>query len=345
MKNILIALVSLSLLSSCVSCEASDRVLADAGRLNVMSYNAENLFDIFDNPQKNDDEFTPNGERRWTSRRYWNKLANLSRVVVAVDEDNAPEIIGLCEVENDSVLNDLTNRSPLRTIGYSYVITDSPDERGINVALLYKARMFRYIAHESIRVSLKPAGGSPTRDILHVTGMVSSGDTVDLYVCHWPSRIGGVEESEPRRRIVASALRTSVNDVLGARVSPFIVIMGDLNEGFAGPSVRETLYAHPLAEADGLPDSALVTLMDNVAQGSYKYEGAWDMYDQFVVSAGFLNGNSTLRALDARVCKLDFVLEDDDKYGGDKPYRTYDGYRYQDGFSDHLPVALDILMW
>lgn len=339
MKNILIALVSLSLLSSCVSCEASERVPADAGVINVMSYNAENLFDIFDNPQKNDDEFTPNGERRWTSRRYWNKLANLSRVVVAVDEDNAPEIIGLCEVENDSVLNDLTNRSPLRTIGYSYVITDSPDERGINVALLYKARMFRYIAHESIRVSLKPAGGSPTRDILHVTGMVPSGDTVDLYVCHWPSRIGGVEESEPRRRIAAEVALNSIRKVFEKRRKPYVVLMGDLNEGSDDPAVRKTLKAHRLAEGEQLDDRELVTMMDGQT-GSYRYEGAWDTYDQFVVSASLLNELGCTGVDAVEICRLDFVLEEDKKYGGEKPFRTYNGYRYQNGYSDHLPINL-----
>ena len=310
--------------------------------VNVMFYNSENLFDTSDNPDKDDDEFTPEGARRWTNKRYWSKLTNLSRVVTATDEDNSPEIVGLCEVENDTVLYDLTRRSVLKNVGYDYVITDSPDARGINVALLYKKDYFRLISSESLRVNLWPVGGGTTRDVLHVTGRIQTGDTLDIYVCHWPSRIGGVEESEPRRMAAAEVVMGSVRNVCQERTKPYVIIMGDLNEGSGDRAVRETLNAHSWRDREILPDSALVAVMDGIESGSYRYEGEWDTYDQFVVSASFLNGRGCTEICDRRICGYSFLLTDDEKYGGKKPLRTYNGYRYQNGFSDHLPIVLDL---
>lgn len=310
--------------------------------MNVMSYNAENLFDTVDNPEKNDDEFTPAGDRRWTQKRYWSKLSNLSRVIVAMDEDNAPELVGLCEVENDSVMYDLTRRSSLKNIGYDYEITHSPDERGINVALLYKKTFFRKTGSEELHVDLGEVGGGCTRNVLHVTGRIQNGDTLDVYVCHWPSRIGGEEESEPRRKAAAAVVRASVDSVFAMREKPYVIIMGDLNEGPDDPAVRETLCAHPFEEGKELSDRTLVTVVDNIEPGSYRYEGEWDTYDQFVVSASFLNERGCTLISGVRVGDFDFLLTEDNKYGKEKPLRTYNGYRYQNGFSDHLPVALDL---
>lgn len=308
----------------------------------IMSYNAENLFDTSDDPDKEDEEFTPQGAKHWNKKRYWNKMGNLSRVIVAVDEADTPELVALCEVENDSVLKDLTLKSPLRNVGYSYVITDSPDARGIDVALLYKRGDFRLLQTESLRVDLKGTGKGPTRDILHVTGRVVTGDTLDVYVCHWPSRVGGVEESEPYRQRAAATAMESIRGVIAERRKPYIVLMGDLNEGPSDPSVREGLGALPFAEGASASDTCLVTLMDAVEGGSYRYEGAWDMYDQFVVSATFLNGTGCISATDPRIGSYDFLLEEDKKYGGVKPFRTYNGYKYQNGFSDHLPIAFTL---
>lgn len=339
MRN-LVTVSILLMLSACTSCARSERRVPEVGSvMNIMFYNSENLFDTVDNPDKNDDEFLPSSARRWTNKRYWNKLNNMCKVIAAVDEENAPEIVGLCEVENDSVLYDLTCRTQLKTLGYDYVVTDSPDERGINVALLYKKDFFKMLSYESLPVDLRPAGGSATRDILHVTGRMVNGDTLDLYVCHWPSRIGGVEESEPRRRIAAEVALNSIRKVFEKRRKPYVVLMGDLNEGSDDPAVRKTLKAHRLAEGEQLDDRELVTMMDGQT-GSYRYEGAWDTYDQFVVSASLLNELGCTGVDAVEICRLDFVLEEDKKYGGEKPFRTYNGYRYQNGYSDHLPINL-----
>lgn len=327
-------LLSLLMFSSCTASSQST--------MNVMFYNTENLFDTEDNPLKNDDEFTPDGTKTWTEKRYWNKLANVGRVIVAVDEDNAPELIGLCEVENERVLTDLTKRTALRSLHYDYVVTDSPDQRGINVALLYKKHWFKLISVESLNVNLRPAGGGPTRDILHVTGRIMTGDTLDIYVCHWPSRINGVSETESRRAIAAKVAMSSIRDVFAEREKPYVILMGDLNEGPSDPAVRNVMKAGYPNDVENMSDTAMVALMYGEKPGSYRYDGEWNTYDQFVVSASFLNGLGCTAIENVRIGAFDFILEEDDRYGGRKPYRTYNGRRYQNGFSDHLPIALDL---
>lgn len=310
--------------------------------ITVMFYNTENLFDPEDDPLKEDDDFTPGGDYRWTQKRYWKKLDALSKVIVSADDDMAPALVGLCEVENETVMNDLTARSALREAGYRFVMTDSPDRRGIDVALLYRRSFFKLIAEESLRVNLRPYGGGATRDILHVTGQLENADTLDIYVCHWPSRNGGVEETEPRRICAAQVVRKSVDSVFRARKKPYVIIMGDLNDGPDATALRDGLKAHPYSKGARLEDRELVTVMDPLDDGSYKYQGQWDKYDQFVVSASLLNGKGCTELLGAEIMRLPFILADDDSYGGDKPLRTYNGRRYQGGYSDHLPVKLRI---
>ena len=306
----------------------------------VLFWNTENLFDISDDTDKDDDSFTPAGDYHWTYRRYHSKLDAMARAIVAADEEWAPILVGLCEVENDSVLTDLTSHSTLRPIGYRYVMTDSPDKRGIDVALLYRKNYFRLIGSESIHVSLLPYSRSTTRDILHVTGVVENMDTLDVYVCHWPSRIGGIQETEPLRMRAAATLRKSVDSVFMTRRKPYVIIMGDLNEGPNDEAVRKGLRAHRLHEGIHLGDRELVTLMEGVEQGSYKYRGQWDRYDQFVVSASLMNELGCTNMAGMEVFAPSFLLEDDDSYGGVKPFRTYNGRRYMGGYSDHLPILL-----
>lgn len=162
----------------------------------VMTYNVENFFDTRDNPTKNDDEFLPSGNRYWTQSRYYHKLQQIAKVISAAGEWSTPALIALCEVENDSVLSHLTRRTPLRWQDYRYIITQSPDPRGINVALLYQRDQFFYLRHESIPIRFSGNKHKLTRDILHVYGKIITGDTLDVFVCHFPSRYGGEKESE-----------------------------------------------------------------------------------------------------------------------------------------------------
>lgn len=310
--------------------------------MTVMFCNAENLFDTEDDPLKDDDDYTPDGDYHWTRSRYWDKLDAISKVIVAADEDQAPALVGLSEVENETALNDLTSRSALREVGYRFVMTDSPDSRGIDVALLYRRSFFKLISQESLRVNLKPYGGGATRDILHVTGLLENFDTLDVYVCHWPSRYNGVEQSEPLRMCAAKVVRASVDSIFKVRRKPYVIVMGDLNEGPDDAAVRDGLKAHPYSSGVNLNDRELVTVMDPMDDGSYKYQGLWDKYDQFVVSASLLNGLGCTEMIDADILRLPFLLADDDAYGGVKPFRTYNGRRYQGGYSDHLPVKMRI---
>ncbi|MGX8689752.1 MAG: endonuclease [Bacteroidaceae bacterium] len=310
--------------------------------MTIIFFNAENLFDTEDDPRKDDDAFTPDGDYRWTRSRYWDKLDAVSKVIVAADEDAAPALVGLSEVENETVLTDLTARSALKEAGYKFVMTDSPDNRGIDVALLYRRNYFKLISHESLRVNLRPYGGGATRDILHVTGVIESFDTLDVYVCHWPSRYNGTEQTEPYRMCAAKTVRESVDSVFSMRRKPYVVIMGDLNEGPDDPAVREGLKAHPFASGSMREDRELVSVMDPLAEGSYKYQGTWDKYDQFIVSASLLNGLGCTEMKGAEIMRLPFILTDDNTYGGEKPLRTFNGRRYQGGYSDHLPVKMGI---
>ena len=308
--------------------------------MTVMFCNAENLFDTEDDPLKDDDDYTPGGVYHWTRSRYWDKLDALSKVIVSADEDQAPALVGLSEVENETVIADLTGRSALKEAGYRFVMTDSPDRRGIDVALLYRRSFFNLLGSESLRVDLKPYGGGATRDVLHVTGVLENLDTLDIYVCHWPSRYGGTDETERLRLCAAGTVRESVDSIFRVRRKPYVIIMGDLNDGPDDPAVREGLKAHASGHGAGLDDRNLVTVMDGMPDGSYKYQGIWDKYDQFVVSASLLNGLGCTEMISADILHHGFLLTDDDTYGGVKPFRTYNGRRYQGGYSDHLPVRM-----
>ena len=325
-----------------VACTFFPFLLNAQQSMTILFCNTENLFDPEDDPLKDDDAYTPEGDYHWTRSRYWDKLDAISRIIVAADEETAPGLVGLAEVENGTALTDLTARSALREVGYKYVMTDSPDRRGIDVALLYRRNFFRLLDYESLRVNLRPLGGGATRDVLHVTGVLESYDTLDVYVCHWPSRYGGTDGTEKYRVCAAGVVRQSVDSIFRVRKKPYVVIMGDLNDGPDAPALREGLGAYPFSNGSGLSDRNLVTVMDGVDDGSYKYDGEWDTYDQFVVSASLLNGLGCTEYIDATVLSAPFLLVDDDIYGGVKPFRTYNGRRYQGGYSDHLPVKMRI---
>ena len=321
-----------------IVCNLIPLTLCSQQSMTLMFLNSENLFDPEDDPLKDDDDYTPDGTYHWTRSRYRDKLDAVSKVIVAADEDQAPALVGLCEVENETVLNDLTAHSALRAAGYRFVMTDSPDRRGIDVALLYRRSFFRLIGHESLRVNLRANGSGATRDILHVTGVLENHDTLDVYVCHWPSRYGGVEQSEPLRISAARRLRASADSIISIRRKPYIIIMGDLNEGPDDPAVREVLNARPFTRS--ADDNTLVTVTDALEGGSYKYDGEWDKYDQFILSGSFTNGLGCTELLGVEYMALPFLLTDDDSFGGVKPFRTYNGRRYQGGYSDHLPVKI-----
>ena len=316
----------------------------------VMFWNVENLFDTKDDAQKSDEEFLPDAPRHWTPSRYQDKLKKLAKTIVASGEERVPDLVGLCEVENDSCLRDLTRRSPLREAGYRYVMTHSPDKRGIDVALLYQRGSFKVIRQKSIRIPHRQARREPTRDILHVSGRILSGDTLDVCVCHFPSRGGGQAQTEPYRLLVARTLRHTIDSLIQVRQHPHLIIMGDFNDYPSNKSMKHVLC--------GKGD--LVNLMEGMKQGTYRYRGEWGIFDQFLVSENISAKNNFVKAKikfapaknknvgayleNVLILRHPFLLEEDEKYGGDKPFRTFNGMKYNGGYSDHLPIVMD-LFW
>ncbi len=313
----------------------------------VMCWNVENLFDVQHDSLKNDREFLPESLRHWHYGRYKKKLADISRVITAVGQWTPPALVALCEVENDSVLRDLTRYSPLREHGYHYVITDSPDERGIDVALLYQRDRFRLLSHRSIRIE-KQGQFRSTRDILHVSGQLITGDTLDVLVCHLPSRSGEVKASEPYRLLVAEKIRREADSLMQARRRPQLLLTGDFNDYPQNRSIKQVLGA--VAPPTQPAPRKLYHLLARKAQqkdfGTYKYQGEWGLLDHLIVSGSLLDASAPLYTNEGKadIARLPFLLVNDEKYGGVQPFRTYYGMKYQGGYSDHLPVYVDLII-
>lgn len=307
--------------------------LSGQERLRFMTYNVENLFDCTDDSLTRDEAFLPTSLRCWTESRYWDKLQAISRAVAAVGGDRAPDFVALCEVENDSVMHDLTCRSSLRTVGYSYLMTSSLDPRGIDVALMYKSTTFRPLSHRSLRLPHDqiPQGGY-VRDVLYVSGQLHMGDTLDLFVCHLPSRLNGRKSSRLRRAVV-EYVRHTVDSVCQVRRVPRVVVMGDFNDTPRSKALR------PLSES-----GRLVCVTDRLA-GSYRYKGKWEQIDHVYLSTSLLRGTGEALRLSpggAWVADDALLTEPEPLYGGRRPSRTYNGMRYMGGTSDHLPVCFDL---
>ena len=301
-----------------------------ASLLTFVQLNCENLFDCRHDSLKQDIEYTPDGDRRWTERKYWTKLNNTAKSIISCgdgqDDWRLPDMVALCEVENDSVMRDLTKRSLLRGANYEYVVTSSPDVRGIDVALIYSPGSFAPIRHYPLRI--KPIDGMrPTRDILYVSGRVVSGDTLHVFVVHAPSRYGGERFTRPHRALVADRLCAAVDSLRAACGDPKIIIAGDFNDGPSSQALAKIC-------AKGMTDVSAGAAGRNGAEGTYKYKGRWERIDHIIVS-----GNMADRLRSCEVNDAAFMLEPDDKYGGVQPLRTYRAWKYRKGYSDHLPLV------
>ena len=294
--------------------------------LTFMELNCENLFDTRHDSLKNDQEFLPDGSYKWTPYRYWAKLNHLGQEIVA-QSDPVPDFVAMCEVENDSVMFDLTKRSLLRNAGYEYVMTSSPDERGIDVALLYQPASFALLHSHSIRIKPLP-DTRPTRDILYASGLLITGDTLHIFVVHAPSRRGGEQASRPYRLLVASQLAEAVDSVYAISRDAKIIIAGDFND-YADSPALQYLYEHHLINISSDAQGS------HGAKATYRWHGEWRSLDQILCSPSL-----AARKQSSVIGDLPFLLEDDEKYGGEKPYRTYLGPRYLGGYSDHLPLVV-----
>ncbi len=305
----------------------------------IAFYNVENLFDTQDDSLKQDDEFLPYGVRGWTSSRLQVKYQRIYKVIAGIDPAwQPPALVALAEVENRSVLEGLLRHTPLHRKRYEIVHEESPDIRGIDVALLYDPAQFQYVSHEAIPVDLRPLSDRPTRDILYVRGVLFGADTVHCFVNHWPSRYRGVMSSASLRQRAATVLQKRIYTLQTHDPEALIIITGDFNDTPTDESVRG------LCEAPD-PKRSLINVSDYERSGTHKFQGEWNTFDQFIVSQNLLSNAKSVQVKGqrARVYDPSWLLEEDVAQLGYRPQRTYVGYQYQGGFSDHLPVYLQLV--
>lgn len=315
----------------------------------VAFYNLENLFDTINTDGVLDEEFTPEGPNRWNGKRYIEKIGRMAGVISQLGEDEGipggPAVIGLSEIENRSVLEDLVAHPLLAQAGYMIIHFDSPDLRGVDVALLYQPRYFEPTGAVSAELPLYDKDGSRiyTRDQLLVSGNFD-GDEMHFIVNHWPSRSGGEKASRPRRNEAAGLTRSLTDSLLAINPDAKVIIMGDLNDDPVNESVKDILRAGDTV--DDLEPGDLFNCMFPMFKkgvGSLAYRDAWNLFDQIIVSQGLLgNDYSSYRYYAARVFNRDFLTQKDGQYKG-YPFRTYVGSTYQGGYSDHFPVYIIIV--
>lgn len=311
----------------------------------AMFYNVENLFDTEDDPLTDDQEFLPNGTKGWNETKYKEKLNNIYKNIAAIGGKELPIFVGLAEIENRKVLFDLIQTTPLRKYDYQIVHEDSPDARGIDVGFIYRPDKFKVIAHENMVVKMPFSPDTKTRDVLYVTGIINKKDTIHVFINHWPSRRGGVAASEPKRVFVAEMVKHKVDSIFAHSSSSNILIFGDFNDEPNDKSLLEGLGAK--SEIQDKDTKYLYNCMfPFVAQGigTEKYRGKWDVLDQIIVSSSLLHREKGIRVVnnEAHIFDAPWLLTDDTRNMGKEPFRTYGGPKYLGGYSDHLPVYIDL---
>jgi predicted extracellular nuclease len=316
------------------------------GDIRIMFYNVENFFDTRNDSLTADDEFLPGSDKDWNNYRFKEKTIHLFKTIAAVGETFPPEIICFAEIENKKVLFELVKNTPLEKYEYEIVHYDSPDFRGIDVGLIYRKDVLKKICSQQLPISFPFDPSRTTRDILYLKALTENSDTIHLFVNHWPSRRGGQNISEPYRIHVAKILKAKTDSILMINPCANIIITGDFNDQPYDKSLTQSLSADT-------PDEPYLCatlynlsahLLETCKCGTYRYQMNWNMLDQFIVSGNLLHFGSGLKTCSEclHIARFSFLLLEDKKYGGDKPYRTYQGPIYKGGFSDHLPIYLDV---
>jgi len=301
----------------------------------VMFYNVENLFDTVNDSTTNDDEFLPGGDRRWTTGRYRKKLNALAQAIAAAGQWELPGLAGLCEVENEGVVRDLAYGTVLSAGNYGIVHRESPDRRGIDLALLYDRDRFRIMEVRSWVPARPEDEPFESRNLLYVK-TITSGDTLHVILCHFPSRRGGVLAAKGAREEMAMLVRTKTDSILSVSGRASILVMGDFNSGASEEVMKIMTGNNRLINAAGhLPPGS---------GGSYRYQGTWELIDQILISSPMTDGSGSFYAdvLSFRLADAPFLLEEDPLYPGKKPFPTYYGFKWVGGYSDHLPVLITV---
>jgi len=311
-------------------------------------YNLENFFDTIQDLNKNDHDFIPNGPYHYTSEVYHDKVHHLATVISQVGTEFSSDglaLMGCAEIENKNVLVDLIHDPLLESRHYSIVHYDSPDERGIDVGLIYSPKYFAPKFSAPLFVHLPDEEGKPhyTRDVLYVYGMLN-GEPVHILVNHWPSRRGGEEASAPNRAIAAGVCRHVVDSITALNKDAKIIIVGDLNDDPVSPSVTKVLLAKGTLKDVGQGD-IYNPWMDYYKNGvgTLAYNDSWNLFDQIMVSSGFLNKNQKgFFFKEAKIFSKPWMIQQSGRYKG-YPKRTYDFNKYIGGYSDHFPTYIELL--
>ena len=311
-------------------------------------YNVENLFDTENDSLTFDDDRTPEGKDGWTQIRYKQKVANIAKVlsqIGSVTTQTSPDIIGLCEIENKKVLEDLVSHPNLQKMNYGIVHFDSPDERGIDVALIYKRAVFLPTSFHSRRLLLQNIDGERdyTRDQLVVGGLLDD-EQIYCIVNHWPSRSGGVARSKPKRLAAAKLNKRIIDSILEIDQSAKIISMGDLNDDPINDSHRKILKTN--GNQKNLEENDLFNPMEKLFSkgiGSLAYRDKWNLFDQIYFTANLLEKEGgSYRFWKANVFTATYLFSKKGKYKG-YPFRTYAGGNYTGGYSDHFPVYMHLI--
>ncbi len=310
-----------------------------AGPVRLMIYNVENLFDISNDTATDDDEFLPSGLRRWNFKRYNEKINSLYKTITAAGEWEPPAMAGLCEVENEQVIRDLVSGTNLSKYDFGIIHEDSPDRRGIDVCMIYRKSMVKVISYDYFIPVDSGEVPFKTRSVLYVKCRILN-DTLHLFLNHWPSRRGGVLAGESQRLRIAAMLKVKADSVVLAEGRDAkIIFAGDFN-AVPEDEVIGKLSGH---YGSGL---SMINLSARLPEGSgtYRYRGTWEMIDQVIVSESVIADKKGLHAIlgSLWIFNPSFLLQDDPNYPGHSPFSTYRGYKYQGGYSDHLPVILEL---
>lgn len=331
-----------------VFCEANEQIDEQYSVRTVAFYNVENLFDTVNDTLVYDDDRTPLGKDQWTIERYEKKITDISEVISGIGTEltgTSPDIIGLCEVENHNVLEDLINHPNLRNTNYGIIHFDSPDERGIDVALLYRRSVFLPVSFASQRLLLLDLNQERdyTRDQLVVSGILDEA-AVHFIVNHWPSRSGGEARSKPYR-IAAAQLNRQIMDSL-YKIDPLsqIITMGDFNDDPTDDSLKRVLKSK--GSKDNIQASELFNPMERlykIGLGSIAYRDKWSLFDQILITGNLVDRNKAGHGFwKAGVYSPSFLITQTGRFKG-YPYRTYAGGMYTGGYSDHLPVYIALV--
>jgi hypothetical protein len=311
----------------------------------VAFYNFENLFDTLDDPWKFDEEFTPKGDNHYTGTIYKAKLHNLATVLQQLGTDvtpDGPALIGTAEIEHGSVLQDLADQPEIRDRHYRYVHFESPDSRGIDVALLYNPKYFTVLNAQALTTEISETGekSGRTRDVLYVTGILA-GDTTHVFVNHWPSRRGGEAASAPLRAIAARVSKRVIDSLMEINPSSKILVMGDLNDDPVSPSVAKVLGAK--GDRDKIKKGDLFNpwmAYYNKGIGTLGYNDSWNLFDQIILSSGWFQPKAKdWTYYKSEIFSRDFLKEKFGQYKG-YPHRSFSGSNWINGYSDHFPVLV-----